>query len=192
MRRAFFLNAVFAGLATAAHAGTVTVTPDHSAYAVGQIITLTVVGDSQGQSATGIWGRLLYSAALTDPTGIAATQNTHTITGGGSARVGPLRQGEGYGGYGYSDAFNQLFSTSPVSVQQNTTSVIKLFAVAEGTVNFSWEVPGDGLGNQLVYFGAAPAASAATVTIVPEPGITPPIALGLFGLLWSPRRRARR
>jgi hypothetical protein len=165
MRHAFFLVGITVGLAAAAHAGTVTVTPDAASYAVGQTITLTVVGDSQGGTATGIWGRLLYSAALTDPSGIAPTQNTHTVSGGGSAIVGPLRQGEGYGGSGYSDAFNQQLSNTPVSVGENTTSTVKVIAAATGTLDFFWEVPADGLGNHLVYFGAAPGAPASSVTI---------------------------
>jgi hypothetical protein len=184
-----FLAVVVIGIASGAHAGTVTVTPDASTYAVGQVITLTVAGDSQGGTAKGIWGRLLYSAALTDPSGILSTQNTHTLTGGGSATLGPLRQGEGYGGYAFADAFDQVFSTTPVSVQQGTTSVVKVVAAAPGTVTFRWEVPADGLGNEITYFGAAPGTPAATVTIVPEPGALVPIALGLLGLLWSPRRR---
>jgi hypothetical protein len=187
MERALILATVLVGIAARAEAGAVTVTPDHSGYTVGQTIILTVVGDPQGGSAIGIWGRLLYSAALTNPSGIAPIQNTNTISGS-PATVGPLHQGVGYAGYGYSDAFNQLFSTSPVSVDQNTTATIKLIAAAEGTVDFFWEKQADGLGNYLVYFGTTPSAPAATVQIVPEPGIAVPLVLGVLGIWLSPRR----
>jgi hypothetical protein len=169
MKRAFFQVMLSVAIATVAHAGTLIVTPDSPVYTVGQTITLTVVGNSQGGTATGIWGRLLYSAALTNPSGITPTQNIHTTSGGGSAIVGPLRQGEGYAGSGFSDAFNQQLGTDPVSVGENTTSTIKVIAAANGTLNFSWEVPTDGLGNHLVYFGATPPTPAATVTIGPFP-----------------------
>jgi hypothetical protein len=65
-----------------------------------------------------------------------------------------------------------------------------VIAAAPGTLDFYWEVPADALGNHIAYFGAAPSAPAATVTI-PEPGATVPLALGLVGLLASPRRRSR-
>jgi len=188
MRRAFFGPATVA-IAAAAHAGTVTVTPDAASYAVGQTITLNIVGNPQGGSKNGIWGRLIYSAALTDPSGITPTQNTHTVSGG-SVVVGPLRQGKGYAGYGYSDAFNQIFNPPPASVGQNTTSVVKVIAASEGTVEFFWEEPSDGLGNHLSYFDAAPGNPAASVTVVPEPGATVSLALGFLGLLAIRRRRA--
>lgn len=195
MKRSLLSIAVLCGMAGSAQAATLTVTPDASTYSVGQTITLLVVGDAQGGSTNTIHGRLVYSAALTDPSGIAPTQNTHTFASGPAAVGRALRQAEGYGssGLGYSEAFDQIFSTStPRSPLQNTTATIKLIAANPGTLNFSWEKAADGRGNHLLYYGLVPAEPAATVTVVPEPGTTLPLALGLFGLLVSPRRRRSR
>jgi hypothetical protein len=194
MKRTWTLIAVAASMAGSSQAATLTVTPDHSAYAVGSTITLTVVGDPQGESTAAIYGRLVYSAALSDPSGIAPTQNTHTFSGPPASLVAPLRQGEAYGpsGLAFSEAFDQIFGTTPRTPQENTSSVIKVIAAAEGTLDFSWEVPGDGLGNHVKYFGAAPGAPAATVTIVPEPGVLVSLAAGGFALGLGRRRRSQR
>jgi hypothetical protein len=188
---AVLLSAISA-ISVAAQAATLIVTPDASTYQVGEIITLHVVGDPQGGSARGIWGRLLFSEALANHW-IAPTQSTHTIAGVGPARVGPLDQyNNSYSqySYGFSDAFNQLFGEVPTSVEQSTISVIRLKARREGTLSFFWEEQADGHGNQLTYFDATPPRPAATVTIVPEPRAAVPIALAFLGLLASPRRSA--
>src|SRR5262245_2547269 len=60
---------VLAGLASAANAASVVVSTDQPTYTVGQTVTVTVVGDSQGGTDNAIAGTLLYSSALTNTTG---------------------------------------------------------------------------------------------------------------------------
>src|SRR5262245_37100118 len=49
------------GLASAAQAATLTVVTDRASYSIGDTITLTVTGDSQGASSLAIFGRLNFS-----------------------------------------------------------------------------------------------------------------------------------
>ena len=52
------------GFVGAADAATLSVSPDKTTYLVGEVITLTVMGDDQGAVSDGIHGLLEYNGAL--------------------------------------------------------------------------------------------------------------------------------
>jgi hypothetical protein len=195
MKRTLFLVTAVVGIAAGAHATTLFVTSNSLTYTVGDTITFNVVGDPQGASAEYIYGRLVYTDLLTDPSGIAPTQNTHTGAGFGTAFTFPLSQGEGYygpngfGPGGYSEAFFQSFGFGgPQTVNENTVSVIKVIAAAPGTVFFCWErasleyfdiekTPCPAFGDDYTIPGAP-----ITIFAIPEPGTGLLVWAGLLGL----------
>ena len=89
----------------AAGAGTLTITPNKTAYQVGEEIHLTVVGDSEGATDNGIIGKLRYDDGLVTAQG-GQTQNTLTSFDGAISWVtGVLFVDDPPG---TSDAFNQV------------------------------------------------------------------------------------
>ena len=173
--------AVFAlvGLAGAARAATLSVAPDETSYLVGETITLTVTGDSQGGTDGVIRGQLQYSSALTSP-GSTPTQTTHT-TGGLPWVPVALSQIDGQ-----SDVFNQARGL-PATVDQPQIAIAKLVADAIGTVDVTWTTTG---GAALDFFGLT-SASGTSFTITPEPGTATLLVLGLAGIVFVGRRRQR-
>jgi hypothetical protein len=61
-------------LPMAARAATLSIIPDKIMYAMGETVTLTVVGDGHGAVAYSRFGRLLYDKNLLDP--ISTSQNS--------------------------------------------------------------------------------------------------------------------
>ena len=84
-------------LATGSRAATITLTADQTSYNVGDTITLTITGDSEGATANAIFGRLVYDSVL------ANTLSTTQQSAGPEWISGPLFTGDGY-----ADVWNQI------------------------------------------------------------------------------------
>ena len=182
MKRTLFVMAIVLGFATAASAISLSVVSDKLTYNIGETITLSVNGDDEpGAPQYSLFGRLLYSSALTDPnTGAVQTAiGTNWITG-----TTPQIDGE-------STAFDQLNFNSGVgdalAPGGSVFSTLTLLAAVDGVVNVTWR-------NDLLFFGLDPAQAAGTsftiVAPVPEPTTAVMLGLGLFGLALGGRRRS--
>jgi opacity protein-like surface antigen len=165
----------FAGLAAAASAVTLSVTPNAPTYTVGQTVTLNVVGDSQGSGDNAILGRLAYDLTLTST--VTSAQTTHTSPILGAWTANSLLTGDGF-----AEVFDQ---TSPLgltlTVQQIQNASVTLVADLPGTVIVTW--------SSLDFFGLTSQAGT-SFTIVPEPMTAALSGLGLLGLALAGRRRA--
>ena len=184
------------GIAAAAGAVTLTVTPDKAVYDIGEVVTLTVVGDPVGESDFGIFGRLELSRPLTTP--ISATQTQHTTPGVGGWGVGPLLQSPHW-----SEAFNQITgpSTLPLPASELQVATIELCAARLGDVDVAWTLHEPYHPFGLSFFGVTnapgtsfrivyPPGNPPTVTCLPEPSRVAMWLAGVAALgLLRPRSR---
>ena len=172
--------------ANSADATTLTVVSDKPSYVVGETITLTVTGDSQGGAAVSIFGRLTYQAAVTST--VTSSQTQHT-TSGNPWILGSLAVGDGF-----AEVFNQITSDpnfDPTTVQQLQIATATLTADTPGIVSVFWA---SGTFD-LDFFGLTSANQSgilATFTIVPvpEPTTLALLGLGAIGLAFGRHRRA--
>jgi hypothetical protein len=166
---------VVVGFSVAADAATVSLATDKLTYTVGESVTVSVVGNSQGGSDNSVDGLLTYSAALTDTP--AAPVQSILLSG-----VTPWVPGVP----GFSDGTAEMFVQSRLgaaTVSNQLTSSVVLIATGLGTVNLSWFV--------LDFFGLTSATGASfTVVTTPEPGTALLVAFGLAALTRAGRRRA--
>jgi hypothetical protein len=150
-----------------ATATTLSITPDKSVYAVGETITLLVLGDSEGALDNSIFGDIVFDPSLA--TAISSSQEALTSLSGsviwtkGVSRTGP----------GFARAMVQLVAQPALAVDGPFMATVTLEASMEGVVDFAWE--------SLDFFGldSAPGASA---QIVPEPSTALLLGLGLVVL----------
>ena len=171
------------GMSLSAQAATVTVTSDKFTYSFGESISLTIIGDTQGDVDQFIFGRLIFDKTrMTAVTG-SNTQTKLRTTGGQKWAAGPLNIFKNT-----IDAFNQIKpdATSPIPADstKKLTSVMVFTARSNpGAAFFSWQTAA----NAFNFFGATP--SAPTVTIVPEPATAALLGLGLLGLVVVAKHR---
>jgi len=188
MKRTLFIVAAVVGFATAASAATLTVVSDQGSYNVGDTITLTVTGDASTNLADSLYGRLIYSAALTNT--VASSQTVHTATfvvgtmapSTITATTGGLNVGDGF-----ADVFNQIIDLSPRTVDQLQIATATLVAEAAGIVTVDWS---SALGTELNFFGITNPHPGTTFTIIPEPTTVALLGLGMLGLVLGGRRRS--
>lgn len=176
MKRTILAFALFIGISASTHATTLTITPDKSIYAVGETISLSVLGDPQGAEDGSIYGKVLFDASVAGY--IGSSQDTLTTFGI------PWLLGKLSGGPGFAEAFNQLFSGNPFPVDGPLSANVVLVATAPGTLSYSWDTAVD----KLRFFGLT-SAPGGSVTIVPEPSSALPVASGFFAIALQRKRR---
>jgi hypothetical protein len=183
--------AIFAAAAfsTGASAATLTITPDRSTYAVGDTITLSVFGDSEGATDQAVYGRILFDGTLAAY--VSSSQVPLTSFDGAVVWIAaPLD-----GGDGFAEAFDQLCCGGAVwPVDSPLVATVVLQATVPGRLDYGWQseiIPPNDL-HILDFFGLTDAPGG-SVTIVPEPATGTLAAMGLLALvLWSaPHARSR-
>lgn len=177
--------------APAAGAATLTAVPD-AYYANGYYwavfgaeTTITITGDSEGAAAAyGIYGDLVYDAAIS--TTLRASQTQHT-TDGVPWTLGHLSLADGQ-----STVFNQFACCAPGTVDQLQIATLTLIFDAVGFSDFYW-------GSETDFFGLTSAdlpSPAFTIACcldepIPEPATGALLAFGLLALAWERRRASR-
>ena len=172
------------GLASAVQAATLSVVADQASYSPGDTITLTVTGDSQGATATGIFGRLLFSSAgAISPAGATPTQTTLLALGSI-----PWLAGVTSCSSSTCDMFNQVgaFGATPAPASNLLVATVSFLAgPGLGIVNVTWET-NPGTGFALDFFGLTNAPG--TSFVIPEPATALLLGLGLAALATARRR----
>ena len=181
MKRTLFVVAVLVAFAAAASAATLSVVSDKTTYLTGETITLSVNGDAQGASSTGIYGRLVFDGAL-----VNLGTNTQKLIGQNWVK-GALSANDNGGAGSTVEAFNQVNLNGGFQTATSPIATITLIAAALGVENMTWDTTGAGF--QLSYFGLT-SAPGVTFTIVPEPTTVALLGLGLLGLTLGGRRRS--
>jgi hypothetical protein len=182
-RRMLALIVSLCWLGGPAAAATLTITPDKSTYTVGELITLDVFGDSEGEAMVAPRGTLLFDAALAE---WVSSEQQPLTTSGIEWTLGNLTSGEGF-----ADAFDQLLSEEPETIDNHLVATVVLRAGSPGTLSYAWQV-GPGPGKELRW-GAPDEpldAPGGNVTIIPEPATAALLSFGLIGM--TAARRPRR
>jgi hypothetical protein len=176
----------------AASAATLTVTADKSTYSIGETITLSIVGDSEGEKThyAAVGGTLLFDDTLVS--WVSTVQQPLTSFNGGltwvlgavvSKCLLPNDVGPGC------PAIAQIGGLMlDVGVDGPLLSTMTLSAEAAGTVDITWQV--DDPSEALIFFDMTDAPGTSFTIINPEPGTMGLLALGLVGLAIARRRRA--
>ena len=190
IRKSWLLLATLtvAALASVSNAATLMVEANQGGtYAPGDTVTLTVTGDSEGASTTGIFGRLLFdNPAIGNLDGQMATQTTLLALGSIPWLVGTSDCTAST-----CNMFNQVgaFGATPAPASNLLVSTVSFVAGPPGTTaNVSWEMD-LGTGFALDFFGIT-SSPGLTLTVIPEPTTAALLGLGLFGLAAAGRRRA--
>jgi hypothetical protein len=188
MKRTLIAVAALVGLASAANAATLSISGGGT-FNVGDTITLTITGDSQGESALNATGFLDSDNSAVTAGLTTATQSQTTLLFLGSIpwTAGALN----FCTAAQCKAFDQLsaLGVNPASAANLLTATISFLATAPGTAHLSWDQNVAG-GTSLQFFSLTNAAGTTiTVNAVPEPTTAALLGLGLFGLAVAGRRR---
>jgi hypothetical protein len=182
------IGVAFAG---AAEATTLTVETDKPFYLVGETITLTVTGDTEGASALIVFGRLRFGnpGVANVAAGVPSQTRLRASTLGGLDWVaGPVRCSS-LGGASC-EMMNQLspLTHRPADSTVPLTAVVSLLALAPGTSTVFWDTNKPG-GFQLDFFGLTNAPGT-LIHVAPEPTTAALLSLGLLALSVTRPRRA--
>jgi len=167
-------------LAFTAQAATLTMVTDKSTYSVGETITITVTGNSEGEATTSVIGRITFDPTRT--TVLTQTQTQYLSFGGFVMwSLGALNQQPTN-----FKSFDQIGGLSPIPVSNDPlTAVATLSADALGVVNFNWVTTG----TDALNFFSVSSGPGQTITIIPEPTTAALLGMGLLGLAVAGRRR---
>ena len=182
MKRTLIALIAVVGMATAANAATLSVSSDAASYGLGDTITLTVTGDSQGGVSTAAFARVLFGGAGS-VSWVSATQST--VTGGGGFVT--WSQGALSGDATGSNTLNQIGTLTGVNATDLFIGTVVLTAAGAGTVDVTFEGLTGGP-TALDFFGLS-AGTGSSFTIVPEPTTAALLGLGLVSLAAAGRRR---
>lgn len=199
MRSGFTAFLAMLAICASAHAATLSITADKLIYAPGEVITLTVIGNSEGASAHGIWGQIEFDpAGLLDPNAITFTPQSGGPAGwlpGWLGCTDPLGHPGTCWLINYIEDDPLLGATMDPGEQ--TLAIVTATAGAPGLYTVDWVVE-DGLyRDKLDFFGlnSAPGATFgifnASFQVIPEPSTALLLGLGLvaFGARSRPRSR---
>jgi hypothetical protein len=165
---------VVLGSGIAARAATLSVSTDKPTYTVGELVTVSVVGDSQGGSDSAIDGTLNYSSALTDTLSIPI--QSLLLSSGVPWLPGVLSFSDGS-----AEMFDQSRIGGAATVSNQLTASVVLTATGLGTVNLAWAAGLD-------FFGLTSAAGTSFTVTTPEPGTALLVGAGLVALAIAGRR----
>jgi opacity protein-like surface antigen len=190
MRRVLFAALCAAALASPAHAATLTIVSDKSAYAFGETITLTITGDAAGATAYGIFGELIYSGAQVDN---GTRTQTQLVGQYGKWTTGVLNQfDDGINAASY--AFSQISGTYAQTANNlpGTLAIVTLINGSTGGVlNVAWDTTNPNPALRLDFFGLT-SAPGTSFYLGPEPGTAGLLGLGLLALGAARRHRDAR
>lgn len=189
MKRTLIHAAALVGFASAANAATLMIDPGGvgGEYNVGDLITITVTGDSEGASDSTIFGQIVFSnPAIAAPNIYPARPAQNTLLA-----PGPVTWGQGGTNCTASscvmfNAFSGSLPPTPMTVTNLLVSTVSFVATTPGTRALTWSTTG---GTQLDFFGLT-SAPGSSITVVPEPTTITLLGVGLFGLAVASRRRA--
>jgi hypothetical protein len=189
MRKLALAFLVCLGIGVGANAATLSVTADKSTYFVGETITLTIVGDSEGASARKAEGFLTFDVfrvawLATEQQPLTSFAGTLEWARGGIVEICGQPLGAPPGCWAFSQ-IGTVDGQSPVPVDGPLFVTMTLNVFAPGRVDFEWA---DNEGEALDFFGLT-SAPGTSVLILPEPGTAALFGLGLVGLSLSRRRR---
>lgn len=171
------------GLASAAGAATLTVTPDKFTYNIGETITLTINGDAQGATSNGVFGRLEMNGALVD---VVSTTQKVMATGWTKGVLTITDDGV----LATVEVLNQLTNPAAGQTATNPIATVTLIARSFGFLNVNWSAVA-GSGSELDFFGLTSAPGIGICVgcgEVPEPSTHLLVALGLLALARYRRR----
>jgi PEP-CTERM motif-containing protein len=180
------LIAVAIALSATAHAATLSIDADKTIYAPGEIVTLTVIGDSEGATDNGLFGQILF-----DPNGLLdASAITFTPQSGGPA-------GWLAGVHGCLDPGacvlinyieNELGQGASMDPTEQTLAIVTATAGAPGLYTVEWSVEEAWHRDPLDFFGLTYGPGATLVIfntsfqVIPEPSTMLLLVLGLIAL----------
>jgi hypothetical protein len=174
MKRCALVAAFVLLVAGAASAAIVTISVDAPVVNVGDIITLTVNTDSQGELVFGAFAQVNYDPALVSP------QSVTQVVAPGFEFSSPALTDQPE----WKTAFDQLKFTG-IDPGTAIGSTMTFLAVGPGVATFTLGSPA---GTYPFQFATATPGNSVSVSIVPEPATATLLCVGLFALAVTRRR----
>jgi PEP-CTERM motif len=200
MRKPSVFTALLVALLIAASGSgaTLSINADKALYAPGEVVTLTVVGNSGGATDDALFGQIVFDpAGLLDPHAI-----TFTPQSGGPAGwlAGYLGCPDPLGTPGTCWLINyiedQPLQGATMDPIEQTLAIVTATAGAPGSYSVNWS-GAESYGNELDFFGLTEGPGATLIIfntsfqVVPEPATVLLVVLGVIALALRVRARSR-